>query len=63
MSTFDSTGKPIVVGDTVFWRGKHYMIKAFQPGKGRNGIAAIEFEEPPHMTETPDEWSVDLVTA
>jgi hypothetical protein len=57
----DSTGKPIAVGDRVRFRGRVYTITAFRPGQGRFGSAAIEFDEPCHTTETPDEVSVDFV--
>ena len=54
----DSTGKPIAIGDKVRWRGQHYTIKAFKKAGGR-GATIIEFEETPHIEETPDEFSVD----
>ena len=57
---YDSTGNPIHVGDRVRWRGQEYTIKAFLPGSGRHDeCAGIEFEEKPHLAETPDEWGVD----
>lgn len=57
----DSTGKPIQIGDRVKFRGELYTIKRFMLGKGRGGIAAVEFEEAQHTDEIADEWSVDLV--
>ncbi len=58
---YDSTGKTIIVGDTVRFRGKEYTIKEFIDGGGRNGTAFILFNEEQHVTETADELSVDLV--
>jgi len=58
MSYLDSTGKPIAEGDQVRHRGREYTIKAFRPGEGRSGIAAIDFTEEPHVPGA-DEWSVD----
>ncbi len=59
----DSTGKPIVVGDKVRWRGQVYTIKAFREGEGRiPECSAIDFEESKHLEETSDEWGVDKVT-
>lgn len=59
----DSTGTPIYVGDVVRFRGHRYTIFSFLPGEGRFGSAAIEFVEPCHTAETPDEISVDIVSA
>lgn len=55
----DSTGNPIHVGDKVRFRGREYTIKSFTPCKGRLGICAIEFQEPVHTSEVPDEIGVD----
>ncbi len=57
----DSTGKRIRLGDKVRFRGQEYVIKRFIPGGGRSSTAAIVFETEPHIRETPDEWSVDLI--
>ncbi len=57
----DSTNKPIKEGDRVRCRGKEYTIKTFRPGEGRFETAAIEFTEPFHTEEIPDEVSVDLI--
>lgn len=58
---YDSTNKPIKVGDRVIFRGKPYTIKRFLPGKLNSCIATIQFVEDQHVTEVADEWSVDLV--
>ncbi len=57
----DSAGREIRVGDRVRWRGQLYTIKAFGGPVGRHGTHAIEFEEPLHRQELPDEFAVDLV--
>lgn len=57
----DSTGKSIGVGDRVSWRGQTFTIKAFGDHVGRLGTRSIEFKEPLHTNEIPDEISVDLV--
>lgn len=59
--TYDSTGTPIQVGDRVRFRGRVYTIKSFLPKEGRAGTSAITFEEPQHIAEPADEWSVDKV--
>lgn len=59
--TYDSTGKSVAVGDLVRCRGKEYTIKAFRPGEGRMGTSAVEFTEPFHIDEVPDEISIDLI--
>jgi hypothetical protein len=59
----DSTGKTIRVGNRVSWRGQIYTIKAFGDAIGRHGTRVIEFEEPLHLNEVPDEIAVDLVEA
>jgi hypothetical protein len=56
----DSTGREIAVGDRVNWRGQIYTIKAFGGPVGRFGTRTIEFEEPLHRDEVPDEIAVDL---
>ena len=58
---YDSTGKPIYIGDKVRFRGQNYIIKKFLPNKGRYGTAQIEFEEPQHTPEVADEISVDKI--
>lgn len=58
----DSSNKPVVVGDTVLWRGERYTVKGFRPNEGRHGTAAIDFDRPPHRPdEVPDEISIDVV--
>ena len=57
----DSTGKDIGVGDRVSWRGQTFTIKAFGDRVGRLVTRSIEFEEPLHTNEVPDEISVDLL--
>ena len=57
----DSTGSEIVVGDRVRWRGSIYTIRGFKPGEGRHGTSAIDFEEPLHRDEIPDEIGVDRI--
>lgn len=57
----DSTGKGIVVGDRVKFRGEEYTIKEFLLGKGSGGTSQIEFEEPQHIQEIADEASVDRI--
>lgn len=60
----DSMSHPIKVGDKVRFRGEHYTIKEFLPGKGLNGCNALVFEEEvtgPFALELPDETAVDLV--
>lgn len=59
---YDSTGREIVQGDRVRFRGKEYQIKGFRPGLGRSGIAALDLDPPPDTPETPDEWSVDKLS-
>ena len=59
----DSAGRPIAVGDTVAWRGAIYTIKAFGGPNGRCSSRTIEFEEPLHTNEVPDEIAVDLMEA
>ncbi len=57
---YDSTGRPIRVGDRVRWRGREYTIKAFLDTKAMNGVHHVEFNEPRHLDEQPDEFSIDL---
>ena len=59
----DSTGKRIMVGDRVRFRGKEYTIKNFiAAGAGPRSPYQIEFvEDEVHTDETPTEFSVDLV--
>lgn len=57
----DSTNKLIEVGDRVRFRGREYTIRAFRPGAGTFGSAAILFEEECHTDEVADELSVDRV--
>jgi len=59
---YDSTGKPVSVGDQVLWRGKEYTIKSFlNNGAGTLGTSQIEFEEEKHLSEIPDEISIDKI--
>lgn len=57
----DSTGAAIGVGDKVRWRGTVFTIRSFRPGEGRLGTSAIDFEEPLHLDEIPDEIGVDRI--
>lgn len=57
----DSKGAPIDIGDRVKWRGSSFTIRGFRPGEGRSGTSAIDFEEPLHRDEIPDEISVDRI--
>ena len=57
----DSTGKTILVGDVIRFRGKEYTIKEFNPKKGIYDTCSIEFNEPQHVTEVADEISVDFI--
>ena len=60
---FDSTGKLLDVGDPVRWRGQQYTVKDFPAGDSPRGYPLIEFEEPLHTDEVPDEVAVDLINA
>ena len=57
----DSTGKPLDIGNRVRFRGQMYTIKGFGENTGECGTTTLEFEEPRHTPEIPDEISVDLV--
>ena len=53
----DSTGKQIVIGDKIRFRGRNFTLKAF----GSNtdfGVATLIFNEPMHTEEIPNETSV-----
>lgn len=59
---YDSTGKPVFPGDRVRWRGEEYTIKSFLDNKaGACGTSQIEFEEEKHLSEIPDEISIDKI--
>jgi len=58
---YDSSGKSVIIGDKVRFRGKEYTIKRFIETTGRCGTSQIEFEEEQHTTEIADEISIDLV--
>ena len=58
----DSTGKNIRVGSHVKFRGKEYVIKKFNIGKGLYGTCSIEFTEAQHTEEVADEISVDVIS-
>ena len=60
MNHYDSTGRPIRVGNKVKFRGEHYTIKSFLENEAARATQ-IEFEEPQHTKEVADEWSVDLL--
>ena len=58
----DSIGQhEIRIGYRVKFKGEIYTIARFLPGKGRCGMAAIEFEEKQHVDEVADEISVDFI--
>lgn len=57
----DSSGSPVRIGDRVRWRGEVYTITAFGDRTGRFGTHTIEFDRPPHLDQTPDELSIDLI--
>ncbi len=57
----DSTNKEVEIGDKVRFRGETYTIKKFNPGMGLYGTSSIEFEEPIHTTEIPDEITIDFL--
>ncbi len=57
----DSRNNPVRVGDRVRWRGETYTIAGFVPGAGIHGTHAVEFVEPRHLDEVPDEVSIDLI--
>jgi len=59
MMNQDSTGKPIKRGDRVRFRGREYDILNF--GKMTNAGREIILHGPVHTSETPTEWSVDLI--
>lgn len=56
----DSTGKTIVSGDRVRFRGQFYTIESFGKETG-HGIAVYFVEKDIHTTEQPTEWSIDRV--
>ena len=59
---YDSTRRPIKIGDRLRFRGKVYTLKEFGPPEEFYGVATLVFEEPEiHTTETPHEINVDLV--
>ena len=58
---YDSTGKPVVEGDKVRFRGQEYTIKCFLDTTGACGTSQIEFVEEQHTTEIADEISIDRV--
>lgn len=57
----DSTGKPIVIGDRLRFRGQEYTLKAFGPDDLYLNVATLIFEEPVHTKEMPTEISVDKI--
>jgi len=61
MIHYDSTGKIIVIGNTVRFRGSIYTIKRFLESKGACNTPQIEFVEEQHVPEVADEISIDLV--
>ncbi len=58
----DSTGKKIVKGDTVRFRGQEYTIRMFGP-KRLGGPREIYFTAVCHTSEPANEWTVDLCQA
>lgn len=59
MIHYDSTGKIVVVGDKVKFRGEIYTIKRFLDTKGACNTSQIEFVEEQHIPEIADEISID----
>jgi hypothetical protein len=57
----DSTGKQIVVGDRIRFRGSEYTLKGFGPNDEHYDVATLIFEEEVHTTEVPHECNVDKV--
>jgi hypothetical protein len=57
----DSTGQPLAIGDRVRWRGREYTIRSFPSGQSPSGFPLVEFNEPPHRDEIPDEVAVDFI--
>lgn len=57
----DSAGRFITLGDRVKFRGQIYTIQAFKPGEGRGGCQGLVLDREPHVSEPPDEISVDVV--
>ncbi len=62
---YDSTGKPVKIGDHVRWRGQFYTIKAFRVERHPHyNVPFVDFEQPLHRTdEEPHEFSIDLMEA
>lgn len=59
----DSTGKPIVVGDRIRFRGQEFTLKEFGPIEAVYEVATLIFEEEvTHTPEIPHECNVDLVS-
>lgn len=60
---YDSTGKPIIVGSRVKFRGQYYTIKEFGPPTDTNpDVSTIIFEEEQHTPEVATEFSVDRIS-
>ena len=57
----DSTGRQIVVGDKIKFRGTEYTLKDFGPNEEHYGVATLIFEEEVHTPEVPHECNVDKV--
>ncbi len=57
----DSTSKQVRVESKVRFRGQEYHIKNILPGEGRWNSCAFEFQEDVHVSEIPDECSIDLI--
>ena len=58
---YDSTGKPIQVGNVVKFRGELYTIKEFISPREGSRFNQILFEEDQHTEEVADEFAVDLI--
>ena len=57
----DSTGRQIVVGDRIKFRGSEYTLKGFGPNDEHYDVATLIFEEEVHTDETPHECNVDKI--
>lgn len=59
---YDSTGKIVIIGSKVKFRGQEYTIKDWHEGKGCSETCQFEFEEKQHTNEIADEISIDLIS-
>lgn len=59
---YDSTGKIVIIGSKVKFRGQEYTIKDWREKEGFQGTCTFEFEEKQHTNEIADEISIDLIS-